>query len=365
MLVEVQRPNVERFTIERTMPDPPRVLNSVGEVTNLTVGQLLPGLTVFGQHEIAEVTRNPSALTALIERFAPAFSPAHDQADLEVQLERSRVDLIRNSTASARLSERLAALPGLREQLKLYVDAGLETKLREKALMDREDIVLRQYRERLTAARGLSESLRTALPFERRFLSDEALEPLPSMGNLVSLLRGLDLVEESVGRAASIIETALDEATAIEAAVVTACSERKEATHQAYLRILRELQSSKIDGQEFIRLGGMIDELALLVPEAERLAVEKTTLTSRRRSLVHEWQEAGAVRHRGVANAAESISKALESQVRIEVDYVVDEERLLSLLRELGLRTPQLPRCTDGAPLSVADLADRQLRCRL
>ena len=103
------KPSERCYTIERSVPNPPVVKDEAGEVLSLSPRDVMPGVDVFGQHEISELTKNPAKLTLLLERFVDR-DPALSGRKLEVrqELERSRGRIVGVRREIAQLDERLA-----------------------------------------------------------------------------------------------------------------------------------------------------------------------------------------------------------------------------------------------------------------
>ena len=94
----------------------------------------MPGVEVFGQHEISELTKSREKLTLLLERFVDRDpSGADRKGKLKLDLERSRSRVGEVNREIAAIDERLAALPSLEETLKRFQEAGLEDRLGKRA----------------------------------------------------------------------------------------------------------------------------------------------------------------------------------------------------------------------------------------
>src|SRR5208283_3042899 len=59
LLVRSHKPSERCYTIERSVPNPPVVKDEIGEVLTLSPRDVMPGVEVFGQHEISELTKSP------------------------------------------------------------------------------------------------------------------------------------------------------------------------------------------------------------------------------------------------------------------------------------------------------------------
>ena len=104
VLVRSHKPSKRCYTIERSVPNPPVVKDEAGEVLTLSPRDVMPGVDVFGQHEISELTKSPEKLTLLLERFVdsdPALSGRKSEVRLELERSRGRiVDVRREMTAT-------------------------------------------------------------------------------------------------------------------------------------------------------------------------------------------------------------------------------------------------------------------------
>ena len=127
LLVRSHKPSPRCYTIERTVPNPPIVKDEHGAVLTLNPREVMPGVEIFGQHEISELTKSREKLTLLLERFIEHDpSAAGRKGKLRLDLERSRSRLGEVKREIQAIDERLAALPSLEETLKRFQEAGLE-----------------------------------------------------------------------------------------------------------------------------------------------------------------------------------------------------------------------------------------------
>jgi hypothetical protein len=253
---------VRDYRIERTIPNPPLVRDERGEVSRLAPQDVLPRLEVYGQHEISELTKSPDKRTRLLDRFVePDEALGRQKSDLRRDLEKNRRSLADAREELRGIEDRLAALPALEETLQRFREAGLEERLREQSLIVREERVLSSMPEHLLPFRRLLDEVTGELPIDHVFISEKALEDLPGRpilehGGAVfeQLERDIELVVRDLG-------AALDRAEEGIAAIRADWDARKRQVQAEYERILRELQKSRIDGEEFIRLRRQIEEL--------------------------------------------------------------------------------------------------------
>ena len=360
LLVRSHHPAKHDYTIERTIPNPAVVKDENGEVLNLSPRDIVPGVEVFGQHEISELTKSREKLTRLLERFVERDPNAGAQkSKLRLELERSRVRIADVQREMKLIEERLSLLPGLEETQKRFQDAGLEEKLKEKSLLVREERILATLKERLQPMSSLRLELAGLLPIDTAFLSAKALEGLPNGAMLVQGVAIVGRVTDQLQVIAAEIDKAILAADAEVSALRSRWDERKQAVETTYQALLRELQKSKIDGEEFIRLRRQIEELRPLREKKEALMRDLATHQTNRRNLLDEWFNFQSAEYRALAKAAKRVSKKLRSKVRAMVTMGGNREPLEKLLRDEvgGNLAALLERLKSRDSLSLPDLA--------
>jgi PHP family Zn ribbon phosphoesterase len=340
LLVRAHRPAVREYRIERTIPNPPLVRDDQGEVSNLSPQDVLPRVEVFGQHEISELTKSREKLTRLLDRFVERDeSLPRRKADLRRDLEKSRRSLLDGRAEIRQIEERLAALPGLEETLERFREAGLEERLKEQSLLVREERVLSSIPERIAPFRECLERLKREIPIDCVFLSAKALEDLPGKPILERANECFAQLNRDLDRVARELEQALQRADHGVATVRTEWTTRKKDVQAAYEKILRELQKSRVDGEEFIRLRRQIEELRPLRERQSLVRRVEKEHADRRRALLAEWEDFKAEEFRRLDRAAKKINQKLCDKVLVGVTAGGDREPLFRILRdEIGGR---------------------------
>ncbi len=362
LLVRSHHPAKHDYTIERTIPNPPVVKDELGNVLNLSPLDVAPGVEIFGQHEISELTKSREKLTLLLERFVERDPNAGAQkAKLRLELERSRGRIADVQREIKLIEERLSLLPSLEETQKRFQDAGLEERLKEKSLLVREERILATIKERLAPVSTLRQELAGLLPIDTAFLSAKALEGLPNSAMLIEGAAILDQVTAQLQAIAGQIEQTLSVSNAGLSALRSRWDDRKQAVETTYQALLRELQKSKIDGEEFIRLRRQIEELRPLREKKEILTRDLAAYQQNRRNLLDEWFNLQSAEYRALEKAAKRVSKKLASRVRAMVTMGGNREPLEKLLRDEigGNLAALLERLKSRDTLSLLDFAQR------
>lgn len=360
LLLRSHRPNKQEYRIERTIPNPPVVREQNGNILNLAPSAIAPQVEVFGQHEISELTKSSEKLTRLLERFVERDAAlAQRKADLRRQLEQSRAKILDSDRELLQVEERLAALPALEENLKRYQDARVEERLKEQSLLVREEQVLKTSTDRLAPYRQILEDLRRALPIDRAFVASKALEGLPGKEILAEIETVLSALNRELESVAKQMQEALEVADRGLSSVKTKWEVRKKEVQAAYEKILRELQKSKVDGEEFIRLRRQIEELRPLRERQTILHRARKEHEDRRRNLLAEWEDVKAEEFRQLERVAKKVSKQLTERVRVQVTFAGNREPLFQLLKGIGGRFAEtLEALHKAESLSLKELAD-------
>jgi len=335
LLIRSHRPSIHTYVIERTVPNPPVVRDEEGQMLNLSPSDIIPQVEVYGQHEISELTKSPEKLTRLLDRFIPRdLDLENRKKELRHHLERSRTRLLDTQKELSQITERLGKLPVLEVTLRSYQQAGLEEKLKEQSLLIREERVLSTAKERIESFDKWLNMLKGNLPIDRGFLSQKALEDLPGK----DLLREADAVltelnggmENTVLKTMELVQAARNKL----ADILLRWEARKQSVQAAYEATLRELQKSKIDGEEFIRLRRQIEDLRPLEEREILLKRDRKAYEDERKSLLAEWEDIKAESFRRLAGAAKKVSKTLKERVLVEVSASGNKEPLFQLLKE-------------------------------
>lgn len=361
LLVRSHKPAERRYTIERSVPNPPIVKDEIGEVLTLSPRDVMPGVEVFGQHEISELTKSREKLTLLLERFVdrdPNLSGRKTKISLELERSRNRIVDVRREMKA--LDERLATLPGLEETQKRFQEAGLEERLKEKSLLIREERLFANVSERLEPIRTLHSNLIEGLPIDAALVSAKALEGLPNGDILAEIEKILGTLSTKLKAVGGQLAQALEEADGAIADTTTRWHKRRKAIEETYEKLLRELQKSKIDGAEFIRLRQRIEELRPLKDRKGVLQRDLATHEAHRRKLLSEWEDIKASEYREIEGAAKKVSRKLRDRVRVEVTMAGNRDPLEQLLREVGGNlSAALERLRSLEQLSLPDFAQR------
>ncbi len=340
LLVRSYSPAERECRIDRIIPNPPVVRDEHSQVSTLRPEEVVPGIGLYGQHEIAEITQSPEKRTRLLDRFVE-HDESMDQhkADIQRELQKTRRLLVDIHSDLQQVEDGLAALPGLEETLKRFQEAGLEDRLREQSLLVREQRVLDSIPERLSPFHECLDSLRQELPIDQAFLSPRALDGLPGKEILAGATEVLDRLSRDLEQAAKQVEDSLARAEGGLAEVRSRWDARKQGVQTDYQKILRDLRKAAVDAEAFMRLRSRIEDLRPLRDRQAALRRMEDDAQERRRSLLDEWEDLKAQEFRLLARAAGKVSKKLKRRVQVDVTAAGEREPLFRVFKEdIGVR---------------------------
>jgi len=359
VLIRSYTPDKRDFIIERTVTNPSIVRDSSGNILALDPTDILKGVEIFGQHEISELSKREDRLSRMLERF---MGPEDDLSKRKEE-KRREMEISRNAIIGVQkeiyfISEKLGALPTVEETLKRYKEAQVEDKLKDQSMIVKEEKICDIARDRIEHFKEMAGQLKDLLPLDRAFVSPTALDGLPAK-EILRDLDGILIAFEAEGKMAlEKLAGAIQKAVESMGKVRDKWQIRKNQAQEAYEKILRELQQSKIDGVEYIRLRKQFEELHPLREKQRRLEEEVEKLLRQREEVLQEWEEIKREAFSGLTKAAKKINKKLRNLIRVEIKYSGDRRPLVQFLQEKigGRLSEALRELVKKEDLSLAEL---------
>ena len=333
--VKSVRPEPRLYVVERTVNNPPVVRDEYGGESSLRPCDILPGIEVYGQNEIAELVQDPGKRTRLLNRFMQQDESLADRKDeLMRELRKIRQSLLARHDEIRQVDGKLAGLPALEESLARYQQAGLENQLQNRSLFVQEEKLFESVPDRVRVFKELLEMLRPELPLDLTFLSFKAINNLPGAHFLSDVERTLRQLSADLTSAQEAMESALERADRDIGKVLDAWTIHKQAVEADYQKALRSLQDAAVDGDEFIRIKGAVEDLRPLEARRTQLGRLWGELETRRFSLLAEWEQVKDAEFGLLNQAAREVNARLKNRVKVAVTPAGDREPLVEFLRD-------------------------------
>ncbi|WP_025771973.1 TrlF family AAA-like ATPase [Thioalkalivibrio sp. HK1] len=330
------------YKVTRRYGESPQVFDEEGNESRLHPGRdILPGIEIYGQNEIYEIAKKPESLARVLDRFLPDSA---EQESLLVgtyrKLKENGDRLVKAREKKEEIELQIAKIPKLEERVRQFKEHGLDEKLKQLPLLEKERQLVPRIMEEIdrvrTEQRGLDESLPDLV-----FLNDKVLEGLPHadllrrgrdiLDMLASTLRqNLIEIDKIVGEAEKALESVIkrDLIKAMEvsekeiekefAGLPSAAGKDGKEIGRTYQLLLREVEQIKPIRSQLKTVDALIDELE-----------------QNRRNLVGEISEIRSERTAAKKKVVGNLNKRLARKLRITLVPDGLRQPLRDFLQEL------------------------------
>jgi predicted ATPase len=335
LLVRSPHPAPCYYLIERTCHEAPIVQDEGGNELPIRPQEILSGVEIFGQHEIADIAKDSAKQYQLLRRFrAPEAAELENRKhELSRELENNRLEILQTAKAAGAIEDKLSRLPAIEEKLRRYKELGIENKLKEQSQLAREEVIVKTSRERLPAFGKTLEQLHQVLAQSVAPLENASTADLPNADLMERIEEVLANLHDGGQNHLDEIANLLAETQAELLEIAEEWQKRRQAKRSEYERMLRELHKQSIDGDDFMKLRGEYETLAPLQREAKKLNRRRQDLLEQRHQLLQEWEETKSRLFKFDEEAAASISRELAGHARAKVAREFDSEPLVELLK--------------------------------
>lgn len=333
LLVEVVEPTRRLLRLERTVGGLARVVDDAsGEHLPLNPAEVVSGLEIYGQRELAEIAGDASRQRELLRRFRDDSAETKALDDVRSRLEDNRRRQRDVLLAQAAVGERLGRLPQVESKLAAFATTGAPQALTRQRLLQREESLLQAAAERLSAVAEALATARAGAQIDLAFLDTAAVRDIADADLPEALRRVLQTTSSEVASAL----TAMAEALArggVEIDVLRADWERRVAPDRAALdTAIRELSASGVQAADYLPLQRQRDELLPLTGELDRLGAELTALLEERSRLLAELEASSSAQVGRLRRAGLDIQKRLPWALRVSVTDDPHVDGMLAVL---------------------------------
>ncbi|MHA7306913.1 TrlF family AAA-like ATPase [Arthrobacter sp. TMN-49] len=328
--IEVRKPALSIYTIERTVGKNAVVRDLTGQILNSTPRDLIGGTEVYGQRELAELARHPQKLTQLLSGYLPDSNDTSPASATSAQaLSKSRTDIVSIQDDITDLDTKLARKPIIDERLARFDEAGVAEKLTLQEQIQQEEVLLKRSADLLKETEQRSVEKLDAI-----FLTDVSTTGLPNaplLKQVAEAMRTYNAVVETV-------LTSLNEAKIRTELSITAIRTEWEAvtspTRDDLAKVLRGLQPEGIDGSEYLKLRGDLNALTPLQKTRDEKAEALDKLLEDRDRLLANAEASRIVRLRDLTREAKKVGRRLKGTVQASILDGADRTPVISILTD-------------------------------
>ncbi|EMQ2878733.1 AAA family ATPase [Vibrio navarrensis] len=332
-----------KFTVSRKYGNQPVVVDDQGNVSPYHSTDLLPGIELYGQNEIYEMTRDEHSRNQLIERF---LEGEHEQFDADITKVLAKLKENRESIKCA-LSQKddveaeVERLPKLLDQAKQYQALGIEEKLKIIPKLEKEKQLKARVDEDVTRVKDAIETLKDSLP-DTVFLSDSALDGLPHADLFRQHRVVLDSLKTGVQQALRQLEQLALNADTQLAPLKQSLLEKQQTEEQNLEKAFKDIPASQ--GKTGRQIGA---EYQTLLKQIEQIRPKQTTLQHRqalidelygqRKKLLLELDQHTSARATSILRSVKRLTRKLEQKVRLTLQPEGNRQAFVDFLSECNL----------------------------
>lgn len=332
-----------KFTVSRKYGNQPVVVDEQGNISPYHPTDLLPGIELYGQNEIYEMTRDEHSRNQLIERF---LEGEHEQFDADIakvlaKLKENRESIKHALSQKDDVEAEVERLPKLLDQAKQYQDLGIEEKLEIIPKLEKEKQLKERADEDVTRVKDAIEALKDSLP-DTVFLSDSALDGLPHADLFRQQRVVLDALKTGVQQALVQLEQLALNADTQLAPLKQALLEKQQTEEQNLEKAFQDIPASQ--GKTGRQIGA---EYQTLLKQIEQIRPKQTTLQNRqlqidelyshRKKLLLELDQHTSARASSILKSVKRLTHKLEQKVRLTLQPEGNRQAFVDFLSECSL----------------------------
>lgn len=314
-----------KFKVSRKYGNQPFVVDDQGNVMPYKPIDLLPGIELYGQNEIYEMTRDPQSRNQLIERFLEGDHANFDTTIVKVlsSLKNNRESISRAIQQKADIETDVERLPKLQDQARQFQALGLDEKLKIIPKLEKEKQLCERLTEEMERVGEAIVTLKDSLP-DTTFLSDAALGELPHADHLKQQRLLLEQLTNKLTQAIAELEQMKQEATIGLAPLQKQIQSAIACEEQLLESAFKDIPASQ--GKTGRQIGA---EYQSLLKQIEQIRPKQTLLQNRqsqidelynqRKKFLLELAQETSARSSAMQKSVKSLNRKLEQKVRLKL----------------------------------------------
>ena len=355
--------HMKPYTVVRRYGEPPRVIDESGNESHLHPARdLLPSIDIYSQNEIFELARDESALAGILDRFLPEID---DQklADAYRKLAGNSEQLGKALDQKEEAERQIAQLPKLEEQVKQFREQGLEEKLKQVPLLERERQLSPRLTEEISRARRGKSELVDSLP-DTAFLSDKALEGLPHANLLVNGRTILEDLDKNLNQKVQEIYQTINEADDQLNIIVNALNEALKNSEAGLEKDFANIptvagKDGKAIGRTYQQLLRQIEEIRPVKSKTKSMDSLVAELEQNRRNILGEISDMRSEKTQSKQRAIKELNKKLKGKVKVTLFPDGLRQSLRDFLQDLpGVGAKKTEWVTEAEGLTIPGLVN-------
>lgn len=332
-----------QFTISRKYGNQSVVVDENDNISPYQPRDLLPGIELYGQNEIYEMTRDEQSRNQLIERFLEGEHEQFDTAIAKVlaRLKDNRESCERALSQKADIEAEVERLPKLQEQAKQFQTLGVDEKLKIIPKLEKEKQLKGRINEEIERVKEAIGTLKDSLP-DTVFLSDASLSGLPHADVLIQQREILESLQTSLIQTLGQLEQLTGKTSVQLLPLQQQLIEKINSEEQALENAFKDIPASQ--GKTGRQIGA---EYQTLLKQIEQIRPKQTALQSRqaqinelysqRKKLLLELDQQTSARASAMQKSVKRLTGKLDQKVRLTLKSEGNRQVLVDFLSSCNL----------------------------
>ncbi|PQQ23422.1 TrlF family AAA-like ATPase [Photorhabdus hindustanensis] len=330
------------FTVSRKYGNQP-VVNENGRISPYHPKDLLPGVELYGQNEIYEMTRDEQSRNLLIKRFLEGEHEQFDKAIAKVlvSLKDNRETIIRALSQKADVEAEVERLPKLLDQAKQFQALGIDENLKVIPKLEKEKQLSGRVNEEITRIKEAINILKDSLP-DTVFLSDASLEGLPHSDLLKQKRQVLEMLKSSLTQCLIQVKELSSKASSNLLPLQQQLSERLQAEEQQLENAFKDIPTSQGKtgrqiGTEYQTLLKQIEQIRPKETALQNRQTQLNELYSQRKKLLLELDQQTSAHTSAMQKSVKRLNRKLDQKVRLSLNSEGNRQELVNFLSNCNL----------------------------
>ena len=332
-----------KFAVSRKYGNQPAVIDADGNISPYQPRDLLPGIELYGQNEIYEMTRDEQSRNQLIERFLEGDHENFDAAIEKVlsSLQSNRESIKRALVQKSDIETEVERLPKLLDQAKQFQELGIDEKLKIIPKLEKEKQLSGRINDEVSRVKDAVNTLKDSLP-DTVFLSDASLDGLPHAELLKQQRDVLDALKASLTQTAEQLGKIVYASEEKLLPVQQQLMDKQLAEEQQLENAFKEIPASQ--GKTGRQIGA---EYQTLLKQIEQIRPKQTTLQNRqaqidelykqRKKLLLELDQQTSARASAMQKSVKRLNRKLDEKVRLSLKSEGNRQLLVDFLSACNL----------------------------
>ncbi|WP_193493160.1 TrlF family AAA-like ATPase [Photorhabdus bodei] len=330
------------FTVSRKYGNQP-VVNENGRISPYHPKDLLPGVELYGQNEIYEMTRDEQSRNLLIARFLESEHEQFEKAIVKVlvSLKDNRETIIRALSQKADVEAEVERLPKLLDQAKQFQALGIDEKLKVIPKLEKEKQLSGRVNEEIARVKEAINILKDGLP-DTVFLSDASLEGLPHLDLLKQKRQVLEMLKSSLTQCLIQVEELSSKAASNLLPLQQQLSERLQTEEQQLENAFKDIPTSQGKtgrqiGTEYQTLLKQIEQIRPKETALQNRQTQLNELYSQRKKLLLELDQQTSAHASAMQKSVKRLNRKLDQKVRLSLNSEGNRQELVNFLSDCNL----------------------------